>query len=50
MNDRERVLWVENDESLYRWRLSERMYVWAFVRKFRKEITEYIKGKTNAKV
>ena len=47
MNDRERVMWVDNDEGLYRWRLSEKLGVWAFVRKYRKEITEYIKKVSN---
>jgi len=47
MNDQERVMWVENDEYLYRWRLSERLGVWAFVRKYRKEISDYIKSICN---
>jgi len=42
MDDEERRQWVMNDEGMYRWYLSSRMGVYAFIKKNRKEITEAI--------
>lgn len=43
MNDRERARWVENDEELYRRRLSERLSVSRFVRLYRAEIDSRVR-------
>lgn len=42
MNDKDRRLWVVNDEVLYLWWQSEVCGIYVFVRKRRKELTEYI--------
>ena len=43
MNDRERELWVLNDEGLYRWYKSERVGLYQFINNNRAEITRLIK-------
>ncbi len=47
MNDRERELWVNNDESLYRWWKSERMSLRNFIRENRAELTRLIEAVLN---
>ena len=42
MNDRERELWVSNDEGLYLWWQSEGGSLRAFIRRHRQEITDAI--------
>jgi hypothetical protein len=42
MNDRERSLWIDNDEGLYRWWKSTRQSKTRFIRENRKEIGDYI--------
>ena len=46
LNDKERTLWVENDESLYRWWKSTDMTLRRFVRKHRADIDLHIKERT----
>ena len=47
MNDRERELWVLNDELLYNWWKSTCKGIRRFIRDNRKDLTDYIKGKLN---
>jgi hypothetical protein len=47
MNDSDREGWIMNDEGLYLWWRRSRMGISTFVRKFRKELTEYISGALN---
>ena len=42
MNDREREMWVNNDESLYNWWRPSRQSMRAFIRENRAELTECI--------
>lgn len=42
MNDRERELWVLNDEGLYNWWKSTRMTMRNFIRENREELTAAI--------
>ena len=42
MNDRERSLWVDNDEGLYTWWRQSRLTKGQFIRQNRKVITEAI--------
>ena len=42
MNDKERGLWVNNDEGLYTWWLRERMPMRNFIKIHRDELTKYI--------
>ena len=42
MNDRERQMWIDNDEPLYTWWKSTRMGMRKFMRKHREEIDAYI--------
>lgn len=42
MNDRERELWVMNDEGLYRWWKSTRKTLRSFIRENRQVITDSI--------
>lgn len=42
MNDEERQDWVMNDEYLYNWWKREGCGITTFVRKHRKDLTEYI--------
>ena len=44
MNDDDRAEWVNNDERLYRWWLSERCGITTFVREHRAELDGYIRG------
>lgn len=47
MNDRERELWVQNDEGLYRWWKSSRLALRAFLRENREEIDRGIERACN---
>ena len=53
INNKERQLWVWNDEPLYRWWLSEsknndsESSLMRFIRANREEIDQYIKSQTN---
>lgn len=49
MNDRERELWVRNDESLWNWYLESRQSMRAFIRANREELTEHINAALNRK-
>lgn len=49
MNNEERRQWLENDILLYNWRISENMKIYPFIKKYRKEIDEYIEKKMNSK-
>ena len=42
MNDRERELWVLNDEGIYNWFKSERKPLKAFINENRTELTQII--------
>lgn len=42
MNDREREMWVLNDEGLYTWWQSSRQSMRAFIRENRSELTALI--------
>lgn len=42
MNDRERELWVMNDEGLYRWFKRSRQGMRRFIRDNREELTQII--------
>jgi hypothetical protein len=42
MNDREREIWIDNDEGLYRWQIASKLSKRAFVRRYRAEITAHI--------
>ena len=42
LNDEERRMWIENDESLYRWWKSSRIGLYRFVRENRQEIDSFI--------
>lgn len=42
MNERERQLWIDNDEPLHLWWKSTRMSIRKFMRENRKEIDAYI--------
>jgi len=42
MNDRERELWVLNDESLYNWHQSSRQPMREFIKENRTELTTVI--------
>jgi len=42
INDRERELWVQNDQGLYNWWKSSRQPMRAFIRENRAELTELI--------
>lgn len=44
INDRERRLWVENDQGLYSWWQSLNIGLYRFVRENRKEITRAIEA------
>lgn len=48
LNDRERELWVDNDEGLYRWYRRSRTPKRAFVRKHRAEIDAVIRRVVDA--
>jgi hypothetical protein len=48
-NDREREMWVLNDEGLYRWHYSTGLSMRAFLRKFRTEIDYHIDARLNRK-
>jgi hypothetical protein len=47
MNDNERKLWVNNDESLYSWWRSSGLSLTAFIRQNRGAITDYIERQLN---
>jgi len=47
-NDKERELWVNNDESLYHWFQRSRQGLTRFVREHRKEIDSYVDRSLNA--
>ena len=47
LNNQERQLWVDNDETLYRWRKAERLSVTAFIKAYKIEIDQYITHKLN---
>jgi len=49
MNNRERELWIMNDEGLYRWWRSSRMSITAFIKEHREEIDEAIDRVLNPK-
>jgi hypothetical protein len=42
MNDRDRRVWVLNDEGLYLWWQASRQSLTAFIRDHRQDLTEYI--------
>ncbi len=42
MNDTEREMWVNNDESLYNWKRSTRLSMREFIRSHREEIDQHI--------
>jgi hypothetical protein len=47
MNDRERELWVMNDEGLYTWWRSTKLSMRGFLRENRKELDSYINKTLN---
>ena len=49
MNDRERELWVLNDEGLYRWWKQEGGSLRAFIKRYRKYLTDYINNRLGKK-
>jgi hypothetical protein len=49
MNNKERELWIQNDEGLYRWWKSTRMSMTAFIKENRNEIDEAINRVLNPK-
>ena len=42
MNDKEREMWVNNDEGLYNWFRESRLSMREFIRSNRAELTAYI--------
>ena len=42
MNNREREMWINNDEGLYRWWKSSGMGITPFIKENREEIDKYI--------
>lgn len=49
MNDRERTLWIDNDEGLYNWWRSSGMNKEHFIKVNRAEIDECIENVTTGK-
>jgi hypothetical protein len=47
MNDRERTLWVQNDEGLYRWWRSERKPLAKFIKDNREQLDAIINKAIN---
>lgn len=47
MNDGEREMWLENDESLYNWRRKSRLPTREFIRQNRELIDETIHERLN---
>jgi aspartate/tyrosine/aromatic aminotransferase len=45
MDDKERQMWVMNDEGLYRWWKSERKGISDFIKEHRQELTDIINKK-----
>lgn len=45
MDDKEREMWVMNDEGLYRWFKSSRKSIREFIKENREELTKMIKHK-----
>jgi hypothetical protein len=42
MNNRQRELWILNDESLYRWWKSTHLSMTNFIKLYRQDIDDYI--------
>jgi len=49
LNDKERELWVLNDEGLYNWQRSSRLSMRNFIRENRAELDAYINRALNRK-
>lgn len=49
LNDKERKMWVINDEGLYMWWKSERVGITTFIKANRKQLDECILGVLNRK-
>lgn len=47
MNNRERQMWIDNDEGLYSWWKSEHCSMSAFIREHREELDGYINRELN---
>ncbi len=47
MNDRERQMWIDNDEGLYRMWKCSRQPMRTFIRENRTELTQFIKETLN---
>ena len=49
MNNRERELWIANDEGLYLWQRRSKQSMRAFIRENREELDRYINKVLNRK-
>ncbi len=47
MNDKERAMWIDNDENLYRLWLNSRASKTKFIKLYRDRIDEYITAQLN---
>ena len=49
MDNRERSLWIDNDEGLYNWWLTSRQSKGKFIKENREELDNYVNRRLNQK-